>query len=106
MKTQITHKEFESVLKSEGDAVFLVVAEWVHYPQLREMADYLCETMPYRSYLADVDDESMVQVYLEHNLRTVPSMIFIKSGEVVEIVAGCCQNEHIFEALTRTELLV
>lgn len=105
MKTQITCQDFESVATSRGDAVFLLAAEWVHYPQLTEMAIYLSNTMPYRSYVIDVDDESMFEVYIEHNLRTVPSTILVKSGEIVEIMAGCCSSESLFEALTRYELI-
>ena len=99
----ISGSEFENeVLKSNLPVMVDFFAEWcmpckMIAPSVEEISQ---ETVGKAKVVKiDIDDPTAIEIAMKFNVRSVPTLMFFKNGEPVDIVVGAVPKETMEEKL-------
>lgn len=87
-ETEVTHEEFEDILKTNEIVVVNFFAEW-HMPciMLAPVIEDLAEELKHIKFVKiNIDDNE--ELKQKHNVSTMPCIIIIKSGQEIMRITG------------------
>lgn len=95
----------EKVLKSDKPVLVDFFATWcgpcrVLTPVLSELAEKWKEEL--YVYQMDIDEPENRRLVQMYGVQSVPNMVFIKNGRVVDRVIGLCARSYIEKAIRKT----
>jgi len=93
MALEITDKTFDDLLKSDKPLVIDFWAEWcgpcrMVGPIIEELAEEYADKV----IIGKVDVDSNDEITSKYGIRNIPTVLFIKNGEVVEKQVGAAQK--------------
>ncbi len=97
----LTEQNFEQeVLKSEIPVLVDFWAEWcgpcrMIGPTIEELA----EEFAGRAKIAKLNVDEAQQLAMKYNVMSIPTLLFIKDGEVVDQVIGVVSKDHLVKKL-------
>lgn len=98
MALEITDASFEDLLKSEKPLVIDFWAEWcgpcrMVGPIVEELADEYAGKVT----IGKVDVDNNDEITSKYGIRNIPTILFIKNGEVVDKQVGAAQKSVLTE---------
>ena len=99
----VTDNSFETdVIKSDKPIVVDFWAEWCGpckqiAPRLEELAEKYSENLN----VCKVDVDANRDLALEYNVRSIPSLMIFKGGEMVDSLIGAVSLEELEDLVTR-----
>jgi thioredoxin 1 len=103
MTTSVTKENFKSeVLDNEKLVLVDFWAEWCGpckqiAPRLEELAEKYSENLN----VCKVDVDANRDLALEYNVRSIPSLMIFKGGEMVDSLIGAVSLEELEDLVTR-----
>ena len=103
MTTSVNNETFESeVLKQTKLVLVDFWAEWCGpckqiAPTLEELAEKYSENLS----VCKVDVDSNRELALQYNVRSIPSLMIFKNGEMVDSLIGAVSLEELEDLVTR-----
>ena len=103
MTTSVTKENFTSeVLSNEKLVLVDFWAEWCGpckqiAPRLEELAEKYSENLK----VCKVDVDANRDLALEYNVRSIPSLMIFKGGEMVDSLIGAVSLEELEDLVTR-----
>jgi len=97
MTKMITEVEFESeVVKSDVPVVVNFTASWcgpckMISPILEQLSDEFAE----KAKIVKVDVDQNKSTALQYNVKSVPTLLFFKNGEIVDKVVGAVPKSEL-----------
>jgi thioredoxin len=100
MALEIADAGFDELLKSDKPLVIDFWAEWcgpcrMIGPVIDELADEYAD----RVTIGKVDIESNDDIVSKYGIRNIPTILFIKNGEVVDKQVGAAQKSLLAEKI-------
>lgn len=93
MALEITDASFEEVLKSEKPLVIDFWAEWCGPCRMvGPIVDELAEEYADQVTIGKVDVDNNDDITSKYGIRNIPTILFIKNGEVVDKQVGAAQK--------------
>lgn len=101
MALEITKENFEAeVKKSEKVALIDFWAEWCGpCRQLGPIIDELAKDLEGQAVVGKVNVDQQPELAQEYSVRSIPTMIFIKGGEVVDRMVGVADKPEIYKKI-------
>jgi len=98
MALEITDTGFEDLLKSDKPLVIDFWAEWcgpcrMVGPIVEELADEYADKV----IIGKVDVDNNDEITSKYGIRNIPTILFIKNGEVVDKQVGAAQKSVLAE---------
>lgn len=102
MALEITDRTFkESVLQSDKPVLVDFWATWcAPCRMLSPVIEQLHNEFEGKAVVAKVDVDNNQQVALEYGIRSIPTLLIFKNGEVVDKIVGLSPKEVIVEKLS------
>lgn len=102
MALAITNENFNEVIASELPVVMDFWAEWcgpcrMITPIIEEMA----KEYEGKAVIGKCDVESADEIAMKYGVRNIPTIIFLKNGEVVDKQVGACQKKDLVAKLEK-----
>lgn len=102
MALVITNENFKEVIASELPVVMDFWAEWcgpcrMITPIIEEMA----KEYEGKAVIGKCDVESADEIAMKYGVRNIPTIIFLKNGEVVDKQVGACQKKDLVAKLEK-----
>lgn len=102
MALAITNENFNEVIASELPVVMDFWAEWcgpcrMITPIIEEMAKEYAG----KAVIGKCDVESADEIAMKYGVRNIPTIIFLKNGEVVDKQVGACQKKDLVAKLEK-----
>lgn len=101
MIREITKSNFEEeVLKSEKLVLVDLYAEWcgpckMVAPIIKELAEEYKDIV-----VCKVDVDNNTEIASKYNIRNIPTILFIKDGQVVDKLVGSVQKKQFVEKIS------
>lgn len=96
---RITEETFEDTIRS-GVVLVDFFAEWCGpCGLLSPVIDKIADKFHGRAVVAKLEAEESPQPFLAHNIRTLPTLLFFKDGEVADSLIGMQSNKKISDIL-------
>ncbi len=100
MAYAITNANIEEVLASELPVVIDFWAEWCGpCRQMSPIVDELAMEYQGKALICKCDVESADEVAVRFKVRNIPTIVFIKNGELVDKQVGSCPKETLANKL-------
>lgn len=100
MAYAITNANIEEVLASELPVVIDFWAEWCGpCRQMSPIVDELAMEYQGKALICKCDVESADEVAVRFKVRNIPTIVFIKNGELVDKQVGSCPKENLANKL-------
>ena len=103
MTTSVNNETFTSEVLEQTKLVLVDFwAEWCGpckqiAPTLEELAEKYSENLS----VCKVDDDSNRELALQYNVRSIPSLMIFKNGEMVATLIGAVSLEELGDLVTR-----
>jgi thioredoxin 1 len=103
MTISVNNESFSSEVLEQSKLVLVDFwAEWCGpckqiAPTLEELADKYSESLS----VCKVDVDSSRELALQYNVRSIPSLIIFKNGEMVDSLIGAVSLEELEDLVTR-----
>ncbi|WP_108822232.1 thioredoxin [Dysgonomonas sp. Marseille-P4361] len=93
MALEITDASFEEILNSEKPLVIDFWAEWCGPCRMvGPIVDELAEEFADKVTIGKVDVDNNDEITSKYGIRNIPTILFIKNGEVVDKQVGAAQK--------------
>ncbi|MBB4035971.1 thioredoxin 1 [Dysgonomonas hofstadii] len=98
MALEITDAGFEELLKSEKPIVIDFWAEWCGPCRMvGPLVEELAEEYADKVIIGKVDVDNNDEITSKYGIRNIPTILFIKNGEVVDKQVGAAQKSLLTE---------
>lgn len=98
MALEITDASFEELLKSDKPLVVDFWAEWCGPCRMvGPIVEELAEEYADKVVIGKVDVDSNDEITSKYGIRNIPTILFIKNGEVVDKQVGAAQKSVLAE---------
>lgn len=103
MALQLTDSNFEeTVLKSEKLALVDFWAEWCGPCRaITPIVEELATEYGDKAIIGKVDVDNNPETAMKYGIRSIPTILFIKNGQVVDKHVGAASKNHFVEILKR-----
>ena len=103
MATQLTDSNFkETVLDSNKVALVDFWAEWCGpCKAIGPMIEELSKEFEGRAVVGKVDVDSNPETAMKYGIRNIPTILFVKNGQVVDKVVGAVPKSQLAATLTK-----
>lgn len=102
MALEITKENFQEVLASELPIVIDFWAEWCGpCRQMSPIVDELAKEYEGRAIVAKCDVEQNDEVTIKYGVRNIPTIIFVKGGELRDKQVGASSKDALVEKLNK-----
>ncbi|MDA0714269.1 MAG: thioredoxin [Bacteroidetes bacterium] len=89
MAVEITTSNFEEVLNTDKPVMIDFWAAWCGpCRMIAPLVDELAEEYKDRAVIAKVDVDSNQEIAMKYGVRNIPTVLFLKNGEVVDKSVG------------------
>ena len=97
MAVEITDSNFEeTVLKSDQVAMLDFWAEWCGPCKvIAPIVEELAKEYDGKAIIGKVDVDNNSEVAMKYGIRNIPTVLFIKNGEVVDKQVGAVPKNHL-----------
>lgn len=100
MALEITDAAFEDILKSDKPLVIDFWAEWCGPCRMvGPIVDELATEYADRVVIGKVDVDNNDEITSKYGIRNIPTILFIKNGEVVDKQVGAAQKAVLTEKI-------
>lgn len=100
MALQITDATFEELLKSDKPLVIDFWAEWCGPCRMvGPIIDELATQYEGKVIIGKVDVDNNDEITSKYGIRNIPTILFIKNGEVVDKQVGAAQKSALVEKI-------
>lgn len=100
MALEVTEAGFEDLLKSDKPLVLDFWAEWCGpCRMIAPIVEELSVEYADRVIIGKVDTESNDEITSKYGIRNIPTILFIKNGEVVDKQVGAAQKSLLIEKI-------
>ena len=102
MTKLVSEMEFESeVIKSEVPVVVDFFATWCGpCKMIAPILDQLSDEFGESAKIVKVDVDQAKEMAIEYNVKSVPTLIFFKNGEIVDKVVGALPKNELKSKIT------
>lgn len=103
MTIEVTDADFEEkVLKSDKPAIIDFWAEWcgpckVLSPRVKQLGEEYGEKV----VVAEMDVDSNPEIPAKYGIRNIPTLLFIKDGEVIDKQVGVTSKNNLIKKLEK-----
>ena len=100
MATQLNQTNFDEILASDKPVLIDFWAEWCGpCRRIAPIIDELHEEFDGRALICKCDVDSNDEISAKYSIRNIPTILFIKNGEVVDKTVGAATKAQIQEKL-------
>lgn len=100
MATQLNQTNFDEILASDKPVLIDFWAEWCGpCRRIAPIIDELHEEFDGRALICKCDVDSNDEISAKYGIRNIPTILFIKNGEVVDKTVGAATKAQIQEKL-------
>ena len=102
MALQVTEKNYEEIVLNSNQPVLLDFwAEWCGpCKMIAPVIDELSEEFKGKAIVAKVNVDESGSLSSKYGIRNIPTLLFIKNGEVVDKHVGAATKQELSEKLT------
>lgn len=96
MALAINKDNFQEVLASEQPVMIDFWAEWCGPCRMMSpIVDELAKEYEGRAVIAKCDVEDNDEITMKYGVRNIPTIVFVKGGELVDKQVGACSKEAL-----------
>ncbi|MFI3294505.1 MAG: thioredoxin [Rikenellaceae bacterium] len=102
MATQINQSNFQEILSSDKPVLIDFWAEWCGpCRRISPIIDELYSEYGESAHICKCDVDSNDDIAAKYGVRNIPTIIFVKGGEVVDKVVGATSKEVLKEKIDK-----
>jgi len=100
MATQLNQTNYDEIIASDKPVVIDFWAEWCGpCRRIAPIIDELSEEFDGKAIICKCDVDSNDEIAAKYGIRNIPTILFIKNGELVDKTVGAATKAQILEKL-------